>query len=828
MKLPSMTLPPAGTTKVGTSPGIEITHSPDNRIGGASPASRNVITGAIGGILINASSTLGSLDGTVIQGNYIGTNAAGTAALEADPANVSGISILVPEDVESGRIQIGGSAAGAGNLISGLSQGIQISTLGIDPDIRIQGNKIGTDRTGTQDVGNESFGITVGGLNGEDSGLIIGGPNTGEGNIIAFNGGDAANGAGIHLGQNGPGFSVGTTIWRNSIFANKSTTGAGMSIDLAGDGPTANDAGDPDVGPNNFQNFPVITSATQDGPNIDITGSFNSAANTSYRVEFFVTTATGQTFLGAQQVSTDASGDATINTSFTGTLPAGGEVQATATAPDGSTSELSPVTIAPPNQPDLTADPADAPLSVAQGGTANLPIVVHNGGLAAANGPFEVRVFASLDGVLDINTDQLLGTNTIDQSVPAGAQRNADTTLNVPAILPIGDYTIFVFVDAAGSVAEVNEINNIAQGPNLTVTAGPGPSGIQFGRQSPSGSTQVTLTDSDQTRVTFRLVGPGVGTVIGGSGAQAFDLLLTGTDATSKIVILTQGGDGQVVLSSVTGDGQASLKSFTGKTTDLAGNFSLPGVLAVLRLDDVLTPGDAPDHTLTIGGAGATIKSKLKARFDDVSDLDINSGILISSLTVDEWAQDVTNTEPDLITAPGVKVIKSRGDKKNFNRGDFEAGLNLTDPNLKLNKLTVKGLLANLVLRTAGDVGSIAAGAVRNATVFVGVDGGAPAGALPTAGQIGTRTLKAFTVKGKPEDFGELGGSLVSDLNLAAANLGSLKLKLVDTSSGDGTFGIATQKIKSYRRDNTKLANPPLGQNPDVDAEGNFVLRLLP
>jgi hypothetical protein len=68
----------------------------------------------------------------------------------------------------------------------------------------------------------------------------------------------------------------------------------------------------------------------------------------------------------------------------------------------------------------------------------------------------------------------------------------------------------------------------------------------------------------------------------------------------------------------------------------------------------------------------------------------------------------------------------------------------------------------------------------------------------------------------------------VRDLNLAAANFGSVTLSLVDTTSGDGTFGVAANTIKSYRRDDTKLANPPLGQNPDVDAEGNFVLRLLP
>jgi hypothetical protein len=821
------TQPDGETLEFTNSAGIQVEGSPNNRFGGPSPAQRNLFAGNGTGIQFFSGNPDRSLEGNVIQGNYFGTNADGTAAIQEDSPNAGGITIQVSNEVPT-DILIGGSEAGAGNLFSGLWYGLTVSGFGSEPTVRIQGNKIGTDPTGTQDIGNEIFGIGVGGLDNTTSNVTIGGPNPGEGNIIAFNGADAEFGAGIVLGQNGPSFAVGTVIQGNSIFGNKSTTGAGLGIDIGGDGPTANDAGDTDAGPNNKQNYPVITSATESGPNVDIGATLDSTPNTTFHVEFFSTSANGQTFLGSADVTTDGAGNATINESFPGSIPTGGGVVATATDPNGNTSEFTPLELDPVgDQPDLTADPADAPLSVQQGGTASLPVTVSNGGLAVANGPFEVRVFASLDGTLDTNTDTLLGTTIVNQDVPSGGDRNADTTLNVPAILPVGDYTLFVFVDAANAVAEVNEINNTTPGPTLSVTAGPGPGGIQFGRQSPSGKTQVTLTDADQTRVTFRLIGPGVGTVTGGNGAQAFDLALTGTDATSKLVILTQGGDGQVVLSSVTADGQASLKSFVGKTTDLAGNFNLPGVLASLVLDDVLTPGDAPDHLLTIGGAGATEKSKLKIKLDDAGDIDVTSGVLIANLTVDEWAQDVTNNDPDLITAPAIKVIKARGDKKNFNRGDFEAGLNLTDPAQKLKKLTVKGLLANLVIRTAGDVGAIVAGAVRDATVFVGVDPNAPEGTLPGSAQIGTRTLKAFTVKGKPEDFGELGGSLVSDLNLAAANLGSVKLKLVDTASGDGTFGIATQKIKSYRRDNIRLANPPLGANPDLDAQGNFVLRLL-
>ncbi|MGH2709593.1 MAG: hypothetical protein ACRDH9_00100, partial [Actinomycetota bacterium] len=127
----------------------------------------------------------------------------------------------------------------------------------------------------------------------------------------------------------------------NSIFGND-----GLGIDLKNDGVTANDMDDPDSGPNALQNFPVITSA-QAGTN-NVQGTLDSTALTTFDLDFYHSAACdgsgngeGTTFLQSTQVTTNASGDATFNLNLTPTLTAGDVITATATDPDGNTSEFS-------------------------------------------------------------------------------------------------------------------------------------------------------------------------------------------------------------------------------------------------------------------------------------------------------------------------------------------------------------------------------------------------------------------------------------------------------------------------------------------------------
>ena len=113
-----------------------------------------------------------------------------------------------------------------------------------------------------------------------------------------------------------------------------------LAIDLAGDGVTANDDGDRDTGPNNLQNFPVLDNVLMGG-STTILGRLNSTPDTDFRLQFFAWSDTLTRFLGETTVSTDANGDARIDVVLDSTAQIGQEVYATATDPDGNTSEFS-------------------------------------------------------------------------------------------------------------------------------------------------------------------------------------------------------------------------------------------------------------------------------------------------------------------------------------------------------------------------------------------------------------------------------------------------------------------------------------------------------
>ena len=184
---------------------------------------------------------------------------------------------------------------------------------------------------------------------------MIGGVSPGEANVIAYNSGE-----GVFLTSNG---GSGNSVRGNSIHDN-----GGLGIDLSEPGPRANDPLDADDGANQLQNFPVLQQVEHLGPqgggSTRIVGKLNSAASTTFDLDFYSNPACsnfprefieGETYLGSSQVTTDGNGEADIDVTLPVETEAGARISATATDPDGNTSEFSQrivFSISPTSGPD--------------------------------------------------------------------------------------------------------------------------------------------------------------------------------------------------------------------------------------------------------------------------------------------------------------------------------------------------------------------------------------------------------------------------------------------------------------------------------------------
>ena len=221
-------------------------------IGESSAEDRNVISGNYGGGI-----ALISNNGADVEGNYIGTNAAGTAAF----AN-AGDGVTISDGADN---TIGGVGNGAGNVISGNTEdGVEISGVGsgIAGNL-VVGNLIGTNATGSAAIANGKEGVEI------DSGATdntIGGltamPGTGAGNLISGNTGD-----GVEIDGSG---MIGNVVAGNLIGTDVTGT---VALANGGDGVLISGAPSNTIGGATASSRNVISGNTGDGVEIDGTGT---------------------------------------------------------------------------------------------------------------------------------------------------------------------------------------------------------------------------------------------------------------------------------------------------------------------------------------------------------------------------------------------------------------------------------------------------------------------------------------------------------------------------------------------------------------------------
>ncbi len=214
-----------------------------------------------------------------------------------------------------------------GNVISGNTlHGVIIRNAGATGNT-LKANLIGVSAFANVPIGNNGHGVLL-----AASDNVIGGPNPGDANTIAFN-----FGAGISVDSGE----------RNLITQNEIYSNYGLGINLAPAGVNPNDTLDADTGANQMQNYPELDTLKRHGTSIDVSGRLVSAPDGVYTVEFFADSGDvshygqGRGYLGSATIPTGPSGVASFKVTLPASISPQEVVTATATDANGNTSEFS-------------------------------------------------------------------------------------------------------------------------------------------------------------------------------------------------------------------------------------------------------------------------------------------------------------------------------------------------------------------------------------------------------------------------------------------------------------------------------------------------------
>jgi hypothetical protein len=371
-----------GTDLTGKKPvangfnGLDVVNTASsNTVGGTAAASRNVISGnANEGVLIGLGATK-----NVVEGNFIGTDVTGKAALanQLDGVYVGlGAVNNTIGDPNSSNAQ----NFNAYNVISGNGNyGIKVTDSGTS-GTNILGNFVGTDSTGTAAVPNQLSGVLVA---AGTSGTFIGSASSGSGNLNVISGN---RGHGVELDAPGTIISftlIGTDVTGQKPLGNggdgvyvNGVSGTDMQLDVVrnngGYGIQENNGasnnafrtssifnnalgGIVEQSTASTQPAPVLSSVSSVGGKTTIVGTITNSPthSTPLSLDFFASpfstapaTIQGQTFLGSGTVTTDANGNATFTITLNTTVPTGQIVTATSSVGLTTTSQFSnPVTV---------------------------------------------------------------------------------------------------------------------------------------------------------------------------------------------------------------------------------------------------------------------------------------------------------------------------------------------------------------------------------------------------------------------------------------------------------------------------------------------------
>ncbi|MDB5304620.1 MAG: hypothetical protein JWM97_2169 [Phycisphaerales bacterium] len=309
----------------------------------------------------------------------------------------------------------------------------------------------------------------------------------------------------------------------------------------------------------------------------------------------------------------------------------------------------------------------------------------------------------------------------------------------------------------------------------------------------------VRFVANDGTVTTFTFTGPGITTVhfsgttiaesgtaknlvVTGTGVVANNITATGTTAASALTIATKGGGNTVTIAGISTDG--AFKSITGKTVILTGNLSVPGTLGAVTL------GSANGGTISGGGNNFTLK------VNSAVGENISAAGVVKGISAGTWSGGT-------ITAASIaSLVITRGASFDVHAGSIRtmkvggtlnnSTLTLTAGGLNVSSMST-GALANSTLNAAGNLGSLSLGSMLNSHVYAGM--ALVAGrTLPVVSSefAVPATIKSLNLR-KTKGAATYVGSSV-----AAFQIGSVSLGVVDFANGGQGFGLGAHRISSF------------------------------
>ena len=324
------------------------------------------------------------------------------------------------------------------------------------------------------------------------------------------------------------------------------------------------------------------------------------------------------------------------------------------------------------------------PAQVAPGETGSVTMKISNQGNTPATGSITNSVYLSLDNLLDGGDAQVPAKGSLAHTkvnLKPGQSETVTGTLTLPLSAPVATYLLLVEINATNSLAESTTANNLVVSPTTYSVSD------VFGTVEGRRSVALQVADNNGITGTFKLTGPGNGTI--NVGDDGVDLVLDGTTTASTLTITTRAGSFD--LHDITAD--SAIGTIRGTSVNVSDSISLPSGATAITLNSLGTDG-VVGNSFNLGTGAATIT------VSSVSDENLTTSGGIKSLSVGNW-------DDGSITAGWIGTLRS---KQNFGAALQLSGAG-APRGLSLTSATVGGTIGNgsNAWDITGNVGRIAA-----------------------------------------------------------------------------------------------------------------------